>query len=127
MRGYGTRVRARQIAPVRSITSSGVSAVALRFTENQRSGRARGGDGTKPPSSPEPVRPRSIIGMESSVTPAGSSRRSTVRTSSALPTGRIVVWAWPPAPCADEREARFTAICHQPNGRHSSGWLTLTE
>ena len=50
-----------------------------------------------------------------------------MRTSSALPTGRIVVCDCPPAPCADEREARLTEICHQPNGRHISGWLTFTE
>ena len=46
--------------------------------------------------------------------------------SSALPTGRIVVFACPAAPLAEELDARLILISHQPAGRQSNGWLTCT-
>ena len=44
----------------------------------------------------------------------------------ASPTGSIVVFGWPAAPFSREWPAVSIRICHQPNGRQSSGCSTST-
>ena len=118
----------RQIAPLRSSTEPGETANPLRRQENQRSTAARRGEEVKPSSrSPRPLNPTSASASASSPANSGSIKPSTRRTSSTSPTGRIVVFCWPAAPLVEEWLARLTRTSHQPNGRQSSGWLTLTE
>ena len=50
-----------------------------------------------------------------------------MKTSARVPTGRIVVFCCPAAPCADDLPARLTLTSHQSNGRQSSGWLIEIE
>nr|BFF15679.1 hypothetical protein GCM10025699_69820 [Microbacterium flavescens] len=60
-------------------------------------------------------------------TSSGSTNSSTRRTSVMSPTGSRLVLLWPSAPLVLDRDARLIEISHQPKGRHSRGWLTLTE
>ena len=86
--------------------------------------RARRGELVNPSSPPFDSIPRTSSSIVAGSTNPGNTSSSTRRVSVRLPTGRIVVFVWPPAPLAEEFEARLTLISHQPAARHNRGWLT---
>ena len=116
----------RQIAPLRSNSEPETIANPLRRQENGRSHAARRGELVNP-SAPVEVIPLSMKALVSSPMKSGSMSFNTAVTSSRLPTGRIVVFAWFADPRLEVWLARFTRICHQPAGRQSSDWLTSIE
>ena len=127
-RASGTSASSRASTPRRSSTTSSATAKPVRRQENGRSQAARRGALREAvvAAATRPVQAALASGRAgSSAANAGQDQFEHPRTSVERPDrqdrGR---WPGRPRPSLVEWPALLMRICHQPNGRQSSGWVT---